>query len=1351
MCVQAQDTKITISSATATSEQNGEGASNVYDGDASTFWHSQWGSGAVFNTKESVDLTIALSAVSLVDYVRYIPRKDNANGQWGEVDVFYSSSTTGTSFTKVGTYNLNQMGLIHDFYLNDGVQCGQIKFTIRSGKNNHATAGEIEVYQKDKTKANVFKQYFTDDLCTEIKAGVNSSSITDVDVKALVTSLQGGADAYKKFRVAEYRPHMTLATAQKRMGNKNPYSRYENPTGVYLQSGQTYWVAASGIGNDPVYVMVKNWVTNEATSSYTLHNGLNRIDAANEGNAFVTYFTDNAEAKNVKVHFINAPVRGYWDQQTMTNDDWKALLQGKAADDNTILMVQSEHVQLAYPISAWLAYCPEKVTELMELYEQVQWAQRDIMGLEKYSKTVENRQFFYATTDGFMAAGDEGAYCNVNSLDKIMTPDVKVFDFWGVGHEWGHNNQIPGFHWSGCGETTNNIYASWAQLHAQINNEVTPLNLRLEDEVTGINDYTKMRGGRMQTYFEEGLRKGIAWQLQDGPDYHGAAPNTKEVDEYDANGNKTGKKVPANSRNYDHFVKLAPFWQLNLWGDMAEKCPDIIPAVIESIRTTANYTSTYNTNGKQQVNWMKLACDAAQKDLLPFFEKAGMLRPINAYIEDYAAGWNIITEGMINELKQYVKDKGYAQVNEEINYINGHNYLTYKEKKTLVVPATLGQGCTQDGDKVKVLHSEVQNAVAFETYNAKHELIRITMYGLGSDDNHSYTQVLFPKNDTEKSAYIMAVGYDGTRKMIYGASDEVLRLETIVNTECYTVSTQNRGSWYAEDARLNGTVEMEVEYNIEDTNQQFAFLKSERGNYYLYSVGKNKFVKVSDKYTSLTDTPEQAVKFLESTGAGKANYPWVVAFVEKSGEKQIAVSTGYTPDVITSYNNTGDEGNMVRIKIAGDFDPAAALAKIKAYEESAKYNELQGLISKYQAEINNANKGVGRLTTAAATKIQSAVNTAKEVTSDKSDEEIQAAIDALNASFKDVEIVLPAAGTYYKMTNHTAENSVMYVDGDNGLKHTAAAINDGSEVFQFIPTTGGYYLYNVARGTYLSTAKVHGGGQNFSEATAVEDAIVIAVASFNDGSVPQVSLIPAGGTTLHADMNYGTVVGWDGASGSKSAWFIETTSAPTYTLSVTDAGWASLVLGFNATIPSGVKAYIVSGVAEDKAKLAQVSGTVLPANTPVLIEAAKGDYEFAHTTTSATVAGNKLQGKPYNTYLQTVTGTTNYVLSNNNGVVALYKKTVYDADRSDDDDVKNAEGEVTEAKNDHIRFAANKAYLPVAGSAKAISLDRGEGTTGIKDAELAIDNVVIYDLTGRRVEKMEKGIYIVNGKKVVIK
>ena len=42
-------------------------------------------------------------------------------------------------------------------------------------------------------------------------------------------------------------------------------------------------------------------------------------------------------------------------------------------------------------------------------------------------------------------------------------------------------------------------------------------------------------------------------------------------------------------------------------------------------------------------------------------------------------------------------------------------------------------------------------------------------------------------------------------------------------------------------------------------------------------------------------------------------------------------------------------------------------------------------------------------------------------------------------------------------------------------------------------------------------------------------------------------------------------------------------------------------------------------------------------------------------------------------------------------------------------------------------------------------------STGIESVEKTNAEVVIYDLTGRRVQKMEKGIYIVNGKKVLVK
>ena len=771
----AQDKVVALSSATASSYQSGEGAERAIDGSTNTIWHSSWGATP---TTFPVTFTVTLKEPSLVDYVRYIPRQDgNSNGNWDQVYVAYCPTTTGNDYTNVGLFSLNGSGSSYDFIL--GVTCGKIRFTIQSGANGFASASEITAYAYDNSKQEAFAPYFTDKLCTELKPEITSSEgIEDADVKQLVDNLLADAAAYKKFRVGEYEPYMTLATLQKRLGTKNQYNKYENPTGIYLKNGQSCVVVVDGIENDPVKLLIKNWYLNESSSSYSLRNGINYITATSEGNVFVDYFTDNFEnVPNVKVHFVNAPVQGYWDQETMTNADWVELLKGRSSSDHSIIITRSKHAQLAYPVSAWLKHCPTNVDSTLTLYQQVQWAERDILGLERYGRQAKNRQLFFATDYGFMAAGGEGSYCHYNSLGGIMAPDAAKFDFWGVGHEWGHNNQIPeGFHWSGCGEMSNNIYASWAQIHftGHRNAAGKVTYLRLEDENSGIDEYSSTRGGRMQTYFEEGLRKGISWQLQDGPDYHGATPETKSVVGYDANGKYIGM-VTTTSRNYDHFVKLVPFWQLNLWGTLAGKCPDIIPMVIESIRTTENYSSTYNTHGKKQVNWVKIACDSTKLDLLPFFEKSGILRPISAYIEDYSPGWIIIDDNMIAELKNYVKEQGYPAYTEEINYINGHNYHIYRDNLTLETPEKMGEGCTLSGSRVKVMHNVVRNAVAFETYNALGEILRITMYGLASDDSHSYTQVLFPTGSdiNDISAYIVAVGYDGTRTKIYETSENI--------------------------------------------------------------------------------------------------------------------------------------------------------------------------------------------------------------------------------------------------------------------------------------------------------------------------------------------------------------------------------------------------------------------------------------------------------------------------------------------------------------------------------------------------------------------------------------------------
>ena len=168
------------------------------------------------------------------------------------------------------------------------------------------------------------------------------------------------------------------------------------------------------------------------------------------------------------------------------------------------------------------------------------------------------------------------------------------------------------------------------------------------------------------------------------------------------------------------------------------------------------------------------------------------------------------------------------------------------------------------------------------------------------------------------------------------------RIEDISNSVCYTVSTEEKGSWYSEASQLNSTKKLEVSYSISDSKQQFAFVKSAKsGKYYLYSVSEEKFVAINGSHTTLSETPEMGILFLNGTRS--AAYPWVVAFDTAAGEKHISVSNGYTPGVITFWNDLSDSGNTVRFEKATVFNATAALSLIEGYEsESTGLEQMNG-------------------------------------------------------------------------------------------------------------------------------------------------------------------------------------------------------------------------------------------------------------------------------------------------------------------------------------------------------------------------------------------------------------------------
>ena len=188
-------------------------------------------------------------------------------------------------------------------------------------------------------------------------------------------------------------------------------------------------------------------------------------------------------------------------------------------------------------------------------------------------------------------------------------------------------------------------------------------------------------------------------------------------------------------------------------------------------------------------------------------------------------------------------------------------------------------------------------------------------------------------------------------------------------------------------------------------------------------------------------------------------------------------------------------------------------------------------------------------------------------------------------------------------------------------------------------------------------------------------------------------------------------------------WLEKVNSLP---VSVSAAGYATLYAPVALTIPENVQAYTAS-FADSKVTLTPIEGTI-PANTGVVIEAAKGNYNFAITTTEATATSD-------------LTG--NVATANVDAASAAYILGKTDA-----------EGVGFFKLNSTDRaIKGGRAYYVAPNGGAAAYLFNGN-VTGLEAIKTALNdaNAPIYDLSGRKVAKAVKGgLYIKNGQKFIVK
>lgn len=333
---------------------------------------------------------------------------------------------------------------------------------------------------------------------------------------------------------------------------------------------------------------------------------------------------------------------------------------------------------------------------------------------------------------------------------------------------------------------------------------------------------------------------------------------------------------------------------------------------------------------------------------------------------------------------------------------------------------------------------------------------------------------------------------------------------------------------------------------------------------------------------------------------------------------------------------------------------------------------------------------------------------------------------------------------------------------------TLEKVADKANTYYIRYANGGQYLYNTSNSTTLSFSDEI--TTNKSNLTQYQWTISITSHEVIDGGpVDAINIQNNKNNTRSLDYSY---------SNPRYAAYVynKSQNAPsflykkTFDLSVNanTAGYATAYTAFPYVMPAGADGYIITETAEGetiKAKNKYPAGTEVPAYAPLLIKNAE-----AGVTLNPVVLGKTVEAYPYadenllhGTRLESDGVTTDVDGTGTKTDDYYYYKLSYKLEAGNP--VADSYG-FYRGKADGSAFAMKNtltAYLALPRSSGLvnnlrISIDNEDGpATSIQTNRLPADNMPqsVYTLSGVRVNaagnRLPKGIYIVNGKKVVIK
>lgn len=472
----------------------------------------------------------------------------------------------------------------------------------------------------------------------------------------------------------------------------------------------------------------------------------------------------------------------------------------------------------------------------------------------------------------------------------------------------------------------------------------------------------------------------------------------------------------------------------------------------------------------------------------------------------------------------------------------------------------------------------------------------------------------------------------------------------------------------------------------------------------------------------------------------------------------------------TDTNMTG-ENNGIRVSVNGDVTGSSLTIRARAGRKNdgslLRVDDftlsfiglkpvLSDLITSATAlTTTNVGDEAFQIPSSAASTLSDAIGDAQTVyeNDDAYGDAIQTAINNLNTAieaFQGAALVAPSESTPYNLylsDGGSYAKTLTFKDGNPSAGTYAIGLTEDAgsafnQAVHFKAVDGETNQYNIyiedASGTkhYLCTGLGGGYASGTTEqirvtTTEANALAVLLVASNTEDGVYYLK------NTESSNALIGTSDGGFYTTTKYNKFNINTAAQCGVPVAITSGKWGTRIFPFEVTsIPDGLEAYTITGTSGDAIVKSDALATI-SANTPVLLKASKNvntsvsGYGVAKTNT-------------YTTGLLTGVYTEASIAASTEDVInyVLQTQTIEEVE-------KQAFYKVT-----GTAFTATpyRCYLTVDKSTgvKAFYLDGDEtAVSSVKADEL--QGATIYNLAGQRVSKAQKGVYIINGKKVAVK